>query len=250
MNEMVKMRALSAYELVQVWEWGQPQHPVDRARGLLTLAQPELSPAQLDQLSVGQRNTRLLMLREQTLGSTLNGYAECTACGEPLEFSVDVSTIRLPEPQQHEFDLQASGFDLHCRLPNSRDLASIVGLSDTQAARQLLIERCVMQAHYDSQPWAVTELPESLIPTLANAVIEHDPQAEIRFTLQCPACEQEWSALFDIVTYFWTELENRVKHLLHEVHLLAQTYGWREADILTMSAARREFYLKRVTNQD
>ena len=121
MNEMVKMRALSAYELVQIWEWGQPQHPVDRARGLLTLAQPELSPAQLDQLSVGQRNTRLLMLREQTLGSTLNGYAECTACGEPLEFSVDVSTIRLPEPEQHEFDLQASGFDLHCRLPNSLD---------------------------------------------------------------------------------------------------------------------------------
>lgn len=244
------MRALSAYELVQVWEWGQAKHSVDRALGLLTLAQSELNLDQLAGLTVGQRNTRLLTLREQTLGPQLNGYAECTQCGEQLEFSVEVNDIRLPEPQQTEFDLSVDGFGLHCRLPNSRDLASIVGYSDVQAARQLLIECCVLQALYDGQSLAPTALPGSLIPALASAVIERDPQAEIRFALQCPACGQEWSALFDIVAYFWTELEDRVKHLLYDVHTLAQAYGWREADILTMSAARRAFYLKRVGGQD
>lgn len=243
------MRPLSALEIVQIWEWGQHKHPVDRALGLLTLAHPELHPDQVAALSIGQRNTRLLTLREQTMGATLNGYAECTQCGEKLEFSVDVSALRLPEPQQHEFDLHVAEFDLHCRLPTSCDLAAIVGYSDVDSARHLLIEGCVLHARQHDQPLAVTALPESIIQALANAVIAHDPQAEMRFALECPACGQQWSALFDIVTFFWTELGDRVRRLLYDVHLLAQAYGWREADILMISATRRQMYLEWISGQ-
>jgi hypothetical protein len=35
-----------------------------------------------------------------------------------------------------------------------------------------------------------------------------------------------------------------VRRLLREVHTLALAYGWREADILNMSARRRRFYLE------
>lgn len=237
------MRTLSAYDLVQVWEWGQHKHSVDRALGLLTLAQPELDPEQIAALSIGQRNQRLLMLREQTLGSTLNGYAECIRCKEKLEFSVEVSHLWRPEPQQHEFALKVQEYDLHCRLPTSCDLAAIVGCSEIAAARQLLIQYCVVQAYRADQPLDGGALPESVIPELANAVLAHDPQAEMRFELECPACGQQWSALFDIVTFFWTELGDQVKRLLYDVHLLAQAYGWCEADILTMSPQRRQYYL-------
>jgi hypothetical protein len=33
---------------------------------------------------------------------------------------------------------------------------------------------------------------------------------------------------------------------MREVHRLARVYGWREADILSMSASRRQFYLEMV----
>jgi hypothetical protein len=33
---------------------------------------------------------------------------------------------------------------------------------------------------------------------------------------------------------------------LREVHTLAWAYGWREADILAMSPARRQFYIELV----
>ncbi|MFN8488144.1 MAG: hypothetical protein U0350_11165 [Caldilineaceae bacterium] len=243
------MEALSAFDLVQIWEWGQHKHPVDRALGLLLLAQPELQPEQIAALSVGQRNTRLLALRQQTFGATLNGYAECPHCKEKLEFTVAVDAIRQPEPAAQEFDLTVADIDLHCRLPNSVDLAAIVGYSDVQAARCLLVERCIVQAHQAGQPSAVPTLPDWVIPELASAVIAHDPQAEIRFALECPACGQEWSALFDIVSFFWTELGDRVQRLLYDVHLLAQAYGWCEADILNMSAARRQMYLEWVNGQ-
>ncbi len=237
------MRTLSAYDLVQVWEWGQYKHPVDRALGLLTLAQPEVAAEQIAALSIGQRNARLLVLREQTLGSTLNGYAECTQCHEKLEFSVEISTLRLPEPEALEFALNTQDFNLHCRLPTSRDLAAAVGHQDLAAARQLLINGCVLQAYHNDEPVAPETLPESVIPELANAIIALDPQTEMRFELECPACGQQWSALFDIANFFWTELGDRVKRLLYDVHLLAQAYGWSEADILRMNANRRQFYL-------
>lgn len=237
------MHSLSAFNLVQVWEWGQHRHPVDRAIALLTLAQPELDSERIASLSVGQRNTRLLLLREQLLGPTLNGYAECTQCHEKLEFTVEAGSLRLPEPQEMEFELSDQDFMLHCRLPTSRDLAAIIGYRDLDAARQLLINQCVIQAYKREQPIANDRLPESLIPTLANAVMTRDPQTEMRFELQCPACGLEWSALFDIVNFFWTELNDWVKRLLYDVHLLAQAYGWSEADILSMDVTRRQYYL-------
>ena len=41
-------------------------------------------------------------------------------------------------------------------------------------------------------------------------------------------------------------MDARAQRLLMEVHLLARAYGWREADILGMSPARRNAYLQRV----
>jgi hypothetical protein len=62
--------------------------------------------------------------------------------------------------------------------------------------------------------------------------------------LTCAACGHRWSALFDIVAFFWTELCVRAERLLVEVHTMARAYGWREADILAMSEARRHCYLE------
>jgi len=95
---------------VQVWEWGQDRHPLDRALALLGLACPEQTREQLRDLTVGQRNGRLLALREKMLGPTLKGHAECAQCRAPLEFSLAVSAIRRPEPDVQAYALQVDGF--------------------------------------------------------------------------------------------------------------------------------------------
>jgi hypothetical protein len=45
----------------------------------------------------------------------------------------------------------------------------------------------------------------------------------------------------------WLEITARSQRLILEVHQLARTYGWTEAEILNLSAARRALYLKMVT---
>ena len=236
------MQSLTAYQVVQVWEWGHGQHAVDRALLLLAQAFPALPREQLANLTVGQRNRRLLLLRQMTFGDQLDGMGTCPACSEQLTFQIQVSELILPEPNQTTFSFSAENLHLQMRLPNSHDLAAIVGLDGQAAGRELLLKRCVLDARRGDQP--LPRLPDALIPLLTDAVTEHDPQAEMRFALQCPACGEAWSALFDIVTFLWSEIDGRARRLSRDVHLLAQAYGWREVDILAMSATRRQLYLE------
>ena len=244
------MRTLSAYDLLRVWEVGEDQHPLEKALTLLAAACPELTWDDLAALSVGQRDARLLTLREQTSGPKLNGFAECTRCAQRLEFDVAVADLRVaPDPDAAEEvrELVAEGLALRFRLPNSRDLAAVLGCQDQAAARSLLVQRCVLEASRDGVPVAGGELPAEAITALAQRMAECDPQAEVLLDLRCPACEHGWQALFDIVAFFWAELAAQAKRLLREVHALARAYGWREVDILGMSARRRQFYLEMAT---
>jgi hypothetical protein len=65
------MRGLSDQQILQVWERGQQQHPLDRALTLLAFALPESPWETLSQLSIGQRDALLLRLRQQMLGDDM-----------------------------------------------------------------------------------------------------------------------------------------------------------------------------------
>ena len=75
-------------------------------------------------------------------------------------------------------------------------------------------------------------------------MVDRDPQAEIELDMRCPACERSFTALFDAATFVTRELEDRAAHVLREVHALALTYHWSEAEILRMPAQRRARYLE------
>jgi len=95
-------------------------------------------------------------------------------------------------------------------------------------------------------PVAIGDLPGEIAAQIAEQIERADPGADISLNLICPACDHRWQITFDIVTFFWAEINHLAKRLLREVHTLARAYGWREADILAMSAARRQAYLEMV----
>ncbi len=244
------MRPLSAHDLLGVWEVGEDQHPLDRALTILAAACPELTWDELTTLSIGQRDARLLALRERTYGPRLDGFVECPKCSESLEFDVAVADLRAaaePDAGEETLQLVTDGFELRFRRPHSRDLAAALGCRDPRAAHDLLVQRCVLEVRREGSPLAAGELPADIAAELSRSMSEHDPQAEVLIDLRCPSCRHHWQALFDIVTYLWTELAAHAQRLLREVHTLARAYGWREADILGMSARRRRFYLDMAT---
>ena len=250
------MHALSAQEILRIWETGSGQHPVDRALTILATAFPELPRESLVALSVGQRDRYLLDVRKWTFGTRLACFTECLQCRERLEFELDVNDIQVEQSEAYPvppevyraYTAQSERYELSFRLPASLDLAAIAVCADIGAARDLLVQRCLLQVTSDGVEVDVKAVPQVVIATLAEHMGERDPQAEVQIDLICPACDYRWPVLFDIVVFLWKEICVQAKRLLREIHTLAWAYGWREADILSLSPARRQFYLEMVTN--
>jgi hypothetical protein len=206
--------------------------------------------AELAALSIGRRDACLLTLRELTFGPRLDGFAECQQCRERLEFTVDVADLRpaeAMEPQESDLIFTGEGFEVQFRLPNSQDLTAVAHCNDVTTARDLLVQRCVLRACQDEADIALEALPKAVVAALAARMLECDSLSEVQLELNCPACGHRWPMILDIVSFFWTEISIQAQRLLYEVHTLARAYGWREADILAMSARRRQLYLEMVT---
>lgn len=200
-------------------------------------------------LSVGQRDALLYALRDLMVGPRLEVFAECPACRAPLEFSLETADIlaRAAAAPAGEVALAADGYTVRFRLPNSFDLAMVVNADVTDGRRELL-RRCVTGAGREGHELDGDALPEAVVAAVAAKMQECDPLAEVSLDLACPACGTRRPLVLDIVSFFWTELEVQAKHLLRQVHILARSYGWREEDILAMSAYRRRLYLEMVVS--
>jgi hypothetical protein len=241
------MRALSASELLDAWEQGLAQPPARRALTLLAAACPDTPADTLTELSVGQRDACLLTLREWTFGPQLAGLATCPGCGERLELSFGVADVRVnSETAAETLSLAVDGYQVRFRLPNSLDLATVAGHEDITAARQALLTQCVLAVHEEDEERPADQLPANVVEAVVDRMAQADPQANVQLDLSCPSCDQRWQAAFDIARFFWNEVDAWAQRVLREVHVLASTYGWREADILALSPWRRQFYLEMI----
>src|SRR5712692_10222103 len=233
------MHALSPQDILAAWETGLRRHPLERGLVLLAAAEPELS-AGLSTLCIGQRDARLLLLREATFGPTLNSFAECPGCGERLELTMQVGDVLVsevvPDPEGSSYTLTSGEMTIHFRLPNTLDLIAASECNDPASARQMIVQRCIIE------PRNLAPLTDEAITLIATQMAKFDPQAEVLLDLACPACGQQWQQVFEITEFFWTEVSVQARRIIREVHLLASTYGWHERDILAMDAIRRQAY--------
>jgi hypothetical protein len=240
------MRALSAADIIRVWETGRAQPAAARAVTVLSAVLPDETQAALAELSIGKRDGRLLAVREQAFGATIDATTSCPKCREELEFCIDVASLRQSTPAETgTFCVHVAEIEIDCRLPNSADLLSVAGCGDAQKARAALVHRCT-QASSDAVSALDANAFEALAAALSHEIEQRDPQADIELTTTCAACGHEWTVIFDIAQYLWAEISARATQLLDEVHVLASAYGWSEADILALPDRRRRAYVGRV----
>ena len=241
------MQALTAEQLLALWESGRSQMPAQRALALLAAACPESSLESIAALSIGRRDAGLLRLREWAFGSRIAGISDCPQCSERLEMSFTTDDIRAGEGNESSdsLSLVVEHYEISFRLPNSLDLIvmTMAGGEDRATLRQTLTDRCVLHARHHDAEIASSQLPESVIVALSQRMAEADQQSDVRLALDCPRCKHRWEALFDIVSFFWSEIDAWARRVLREIHTLASAYGWPERDILAMSAGRRAIYM-------
>jgi len=246
------MRPLSAAQVLALWDAGQTRHPIDRALLALALAMPEEAPDELADRPVGWREVNLLALRNATFGCALDGYAPCPSCGALMEFSLDGKALLdgLPTPDSNT-RIKLDG--QQWRLPSSRDQAMILDAPDPETAVYWLLDRCRIEEGgltdvptVNQKKSPKTKSSPALIGELESHMEALDPAADIRIGMQCADCGDVWNAVLDVGACLWDELGSRAHQLLESVHRLASAYGWREAEILALSPARRAAYLNMI----
>jgi len=250
------MRVLSAAELLEAWERSAAQSPARRPLVLLAAAGVAAPPEAAADWPIGRRDAELLRLRERAFGSRLAATAVCPECGERLEVAFDAGDIRAGEESSEdaaapagELALAVAGCELRFRLPTSRDLAVAAAHGgDLEAVRRSLVGSCLLTAHRGGQQVTASDLPAEAVAAIEERMEAADPQAHVLLDLSCPACARRWQAPFDVDTFFWAELEAWARRTLAEVHSLAAAYGWSEAEVLALSAARRRLYLEMVSS--
>ncbi len=232
--------------LLSAWENGYGRPAPDRAV-TLAAAVSGLPADYVADLPLGACDRLLLELREQCFGARLDGLARCPRCGTELDVGLDVDELRA-EGVCGADELRAGGASgadggravevagrtVTLRALTSRDIGSCGGDRDRLLARCLVGEPVPPAAE-------VLDAVEARLDAL-------DPQAARTIDLDCPSCRVSWAASVDVTEFVWTEVDRFARRLLHDIHTLATAYGWREADVLAISPARRRFYLQACTS--
>jgi hypothetical protein len=244
------MRTPTAADWLRAWERGGDASAAARSLYLLGAGDEALDQDALLRLPLGQRDALLLRLHARLFGRRLDGVARCPACDAVVEVSFDAQALLTgPEADGDTstgvFELQSATHDLRVRFRavNCADLLALQDCADVVDARNLLLQRCVIETAKLSNG-APASLPEALQAELAQAMAAADPQADLQLAFHCPECAHDWEPAFDIARFLWQELHAWALRLLRDVDTLARHYHWSEADILAMTPRRRQAYLE------
>jgi hypothetical protein len=240
------MRTPSSEDLLTTWERGRAEpHAVGRALVLLSAFYPDAAFDSLADLTIGQRDSLLLAGRTRLFGPQLRGLTACPRCHQSLEFDFEVTDI-LADTQSATppIAIARDDYAVEFRLPTSGDLLAL-STSGGNAERRLgLLKRTFRRASRADAGVEFEQLPAQVLDEVEQAMQDADVQADITLRVTCRACAHEFSCVFDIVSFLWSELEAWAIRLLRDVHTLARSYGWSEADILRMRPWRRQCYLE------
>lgn len=244
----MEMPDLSAAARLDLWQAADRRDAFERPLVLAAAAVGERANADgLAGLPLGRRDAHLLALHRALDGGALEATARCPDCGESAEFSVDPGELLARGADAAPpAELEAAGFVVAWRSPDSRDVAAAAAAGDAAAAERVLLGRCVNAATGPDGYVDWTALPPAARQALARAMADADPLAEVLVDVTCPACGAAFVADLDVAAFVWAELCADAQRLLREIDALARAYGWTEPEVLALDDGRRAAYLELV----
>jgi hypothetical protein len=196
------------------------------------------TPQEIAGWPIGSRDAALVQLRMMTFGPRVECVDMCPSCAQTAEMNIHLSAILSDAP--HEIATSVAipfgAFGREIRVPTTIDIEYVLSESLPGTYRQKMLRRCL-----GSGDMAIDKSEYDALELLLE---QNDPLADIRFELECPSCKHRWNSLFDIVSLLWNEISSYARKLLYDIHTIALAYHWPEKEIVSLSRARRAFYLE------
>jgi hypothetical protein len=214
------------------------------------VAFPGIEYDQVVSLPVGIRDSLLLKLRQSIFGNILSSTSVCPSCDEKVEWEMQIESFGLSQPEESvnikNFKFRKGDYSIAFRLPNSGDILHLSSDQTVETSYRWLLSRCILDIKHKRKELRYEDLPSDILDALAEQMTRKDKFADIRISLSCNKCSFQWEAVFDIISYFWTETNSWARQLLLEIGILASNFGWSEKQIIQLSPVRRKIYLEMV----
>jgi hypothetical protein len=227
---------MNASALLSAWEKASVQVPALRAATLLS-AFDGVDAATLD---IGRREHEALRLCARVAGSVLDAQAFCAQCGERMDIALPVEAFDAAPDTCDE--IESAGWRIGLRVPHTLDVQHALACADSDAA---LFARCVRFARYEGREAAAHDIPDALRERCEAQLERLAPLASAVLAVQCPACGHAAPVAFDAGAFAVERIGHWAEDELDSVVRLCSVFAWSEAQVLTMSPWRRQFYLDR-----
>lgn len=208
-----------------------------------------LEPTELDRrqggwemIPITDADTAMLQVRRIALGNVIRTDTTCQAhgCGQRIDLSFEIDGLldhrRPRKPPAVEPGDQPGWYRLgsvEFRAPRAADLAV---LPAGAAGRMALADACI-------------RAPGARGPSLRrveSALRQLAPSLSGDLAAKCPECRCEFQVYFSVHKYVLTELSAHARTVFSDVHVIAATYHWSEAEILKLPRSRRNLYASMV----
>jgi hypothetical protein len=193
---------------------------------------------------VHDRDLALVALRRLTYGDRLDVELACTTCEARHDVTIDLDRLVRPDEPPASVTVEMFGHRVVARLPTAGDQVHVVDAAGDKRAHLL---GCVVRSIDDrSGPFTIDDvqaLAPALRAELEQAIEAALPDIDLVLITTCPACEAAIEAPVQLAQIVLAELQERSRHLLREIHVIARAYHWSEREILDLAVSRRRAYL-------
>jgi hypothetical protein len=203
------------------------------------------TPALIDALSVGDRQFLVQQLAGQLEMDAMWMSADCTRCGERFDFPIRFSELPVKAAGEgYPFARVDTSKGSACwRVPTGADQKAVAALADEHEAARWLLTRCLVEISGDgtaeSDQW-VTGLSDEDWQKVETSLEAVAPEVTTTVQVACIACGAENQVAVDP----YLCLLHCQEAISVDIHTIASTYHWSEAEILALPKKRRQRYLR------
>lgn len=199
--------------------------------------------ADIDGLTASDRDRLVAALYRNIYGDRIDATLQCRACESLFDIDFQLSLLQeslyqeQPEaspdgvyqtPQGHAF-----------RLPTSEDEIETSGTPQTEAYAYLL-EKILIDPTYQSLLSGSESYRREVIDAVESRLSRIAPIVDLELNARCPECATNQAVHFDLQSFFLERLFQDRRWLMHEIHMIANAYGWSLDNILTLSRRERK----------
>ncbi len=240
--------ATGAVELAVAESTSRPEPPPRRVTAVLAEVLEHIGgrpaePRDVRALAVGDRQ---FLMRQ--LGALL-GFEEiwltatCSQCDAPFDFPIAPATLPVKAAAEGFpfVEVDTSLGRRRFRVPTGEDQEAVTDMADEGTAVRRLVGLCAVPA--EDEKYAPGDgFTDDDIAGIDAALEEVAPEVATTALAACPECGHSGEVY--IAPAVWMDLGAGT--IFDDIHTLASTYHWSEADILALPRDRRYRYLRMI----